>query len=264
MNSSSFNKTTYRAANDRIINMIKQTHDWQSSEGFIADGVICPDEYEKQPVRILCILAESYGYNECGYNDGEVPSIEDQPTKDVLGLTNGSVKAPRNLATMLWLIQRSFELGRKETWDDMPYLFSITKENTIKLQSALSKVAWINVKKASNGNGTGQDSEEVYAHALRNRDILRDQINVIAPHLIIVCGQVVFRALYDMKLIGTEVAPDRKWEVQAVNGGPHVLEVTHPRSWWGYEKLYENFEHIYSQLVGTDGKPSATFFRNIR
>jgi hypothetical protein len=39
MDHSHFDKATYLTANDRIINLIKRSHDWENTEGFIADGV---------------------------------------------------------------------------------------------------------------------------------------------------------------------------------------------------------------------------------
>ena len=244
MNRPCFDKATYAAANDRIIEMVKESHDWENTEGFIADGVICPDEYEKQSMRIVCILAESYGYDGC-----RATSIESQPNEDVLGVGSHAVKAPRKLSTLIWLLQRSFEQGSKVSWDDMPWLFRINRENTNKLQHTLKKVAWINVKKASRHEGTAMVPEEVHAHALRNKTILRQQIEVTAPDLIIVCGRVVFCALHVMNVLGREVLPGRQWQVQAVEGGPRVLEVSHPRNWWAYAALYQHFEEVYAQIA---------------
>jgi len=82
-----FEKAAYEKANDRIIGLIKASHDWETTEGFIADGVICPDIYEKQPRRILCILAESYGYDGNNLTD-----IETQPRDDIMGLGNPDVQ----------------------------------------------------------------------------------------------------------------------------------------------------------------------------
>src|ERR1700722_10771367 len=137
MNHAHFDKAAYQTANYRIIDMIKNSLDWRNTEGFIADGVICPDEYEKQPVRILCILAESYGYEGCGMTP---------ISSDVLGVAKRDVMTPRKLATLLWLLEHSFQQGSKVKWDDMPWLFR--KDKTEELNNSLSKVAWINVKKA--------------------------------------------------------------------------------------------------------------------
>jgi hypothetical protein len=168
---------------------------------------------------------------------------------------------PRKLATLLWLLLCSFENGVKVTWEEFYNfkLFRVNLENKDKLQKTLAKVAWINVKKASRGNGTKLDVAEFRDHAHRNREILRQQIEVIVPNLIIVCGEDAFRALYDMKLPGLEVEVARKWQIQAVNGGPHVIEVSHPSTWWGYKKLYRHFEYIYTQSSNFSSSSRSNF-----
>ncbi len=244
-----FDKAIYKTAKERVISLVKASHDWEKTEGFIADGVICPDVYEKQPVHILCILAESYGYHEEGMVD-----IEDQPKHDILGLGNRLVQTPRRLACLLYLLQRSAEEGVKvtpEEWEKVPALFSVSEQNTAILQEALSKVAWINVKKASNGNGTKLDVAEAHSHAHRNEVVLREQIQSIAPDIIFVCGQVAFFALLDMGLLGPKTVSGRGWQIQDAGNGTHVLELSHPAyfgDWNSYDKIYRNYEIIHSQL----------------
>lgn len=248
-----FDKAAYKTAKERIISLIKSSHDWENTEGFIADGVICPDVYEKQPIRILCILAESYGYEECKMID-----IEDQPKKDVMGLGKPRVQTPKKLATLLHLIQTSVETGAKvsrEEWREMPYFFQPTPENTVTLQVALSKVAWINVKKASRADGTAMDAKEVNEHAKRNENVLREQIQSITPNLVFVCGRVPFQSLLEMGLLGSEIQAGRLWELQESNNGMWVVEISHPaspRDWRSYENLFRNYERLLAQpaLVG--------------
>jgi len=252
MNNTIFDVTQYQEANRRIVDSIKATHRWDTDEGFIADGVIYPEKYAKQSFRIACILAESYGYDEC-----HVTSIELQGERDILGLTNASVKAPRNLATFLWLLRSSFRQGSKIEWDDFPSLFTINPDNTARLQSALAEVAWINVKKASRREGTKMDPEEVRIHARRNEHVIREQIAVVAPHLLILCGETVFGTLKELTILPADVSYGQKWIVQPVDNGPRAVEVTHPRNWWGYEKLYCNFENVYNQLAEQGVAPNA-------
>jgi hypothetical protein len=246
-----FDKAAYSLAKGRIVCLIKDSlPEWENSEGFIADGIICPDVYEKQPVRILCILAESYGYEKRGETN-----IEDQRKEDILGLRNRTVMTPRRLGTLLYLLQRSFENGAKvtpEEWKEVPDLLAPSDEKSIAiLQDVLSKVAWVNVKKASNGNGTKLDAAECHAHACRNREILRQQIEAIAPNLIIVCGMATFCALHDLKLLGPETILGRKWEIQGTGDCPRVIEVTHPGyfKWAGYDYIYGRYEVIYNQMA---------------
>lgn len=244
-----FDKAAYSKAKERIISLIKGSHDWENTEGFIADGVICPDVYEKQAFRILCILAESYGYDGNG-----MVEIEKQLTDDIMGLGNREVQTPRRLASLLYLLQRSAEEGAKvtpEEWEKVPALFSISEQNTAILQEALSKVAWINVKKASNGNGTKLDALETHSHARRNEMVLREQIQSIAPNLIIVCGQVAFSALLDMGLLGPKTASGLGWRIQDTGAEMRVIEISHPAyfdDWNSYDKIYRNYEIIHSQL----------------
>lgn len=243
-----FDKSAYKTSKERITGLIKASHDWQNTEGFIADGVICPDVYEKQKRRILCILAESYGYDGNGVTD-----IEDQPKDDIMGLRNRDVKTPRRLASLLYLLQRSAERGTKvtpEEWEEVPALFSVIEENTAILQEALSKVAWINVKKASNGNGTKLNAAEALSHAQRNEVVLREQIQAIAPDLIIVCGQVAFSSLLEMGLLGPKTVAGCGWQIQDSGNGMSVIELSHPayfEDWNTYAKIYQNFETIHDQ-----------------
>jgi hypothetical protein len=135
-----FDKAAYKIAKERIIGLVKESlPDWENTEGFIADGIICPDEYEQQHLRILCILAETYGYEGC-----KVTCIETQLTADVMGVGNSAVMTPRKLATMLWLIQHSLERSSKVQWEEFRNLelFKGSLENKEKLQKTLSKVAW--------------------------------------------------------------------------------------------------------------------------
>jgi hypothetical protein len=67
--------------------------------------------------------------------------------------------------------------------------------------------------------------------------------------LLIICGEVVFGALKELNILPETVSYGRKWQVQSVTSGPSILEVTHPRNWWGYEKLYGNFESVFQQLA---------------
>lgn len=207
-----FDKTAYQASRERVIRLIKASHDWENIEGFIADGVINPEVYASQPLRVLCVLAESYGYDECGMLD-----IEDQPHSDLMGVGNPEVKTPRRMAAMhrlLFLsVQRNGAKVPRGEWDQMPPRLGTGAETIALHQETLSKIAWINVKKASNSRGTQLASEEAQAHALRNKAILQEQIASVAPHLMLVCGSDAFASLLDLGLLGPETDTAELWQL---------------------------------------------------
>ncbi len=242
-----FDLENYRKAKNRITDLLKATHD-PYTEGFIDDGIICPEVYAKQSYRILCILAESYGYDKSGVTD-----IQDQGKDDVLGLGKG-VPTVQRFAIVLYLLQRSLERGSKvshEEWNAFPRLLNLSPENVQTLQDALAKIAWVNVKKASRPDVTKLNSAEVRDHALRNKEALREQIDAIAPDLIFICGEDAFRSIHALGVLGPNLQLARKWQIQAGLGSQKVLEITHPSylEWAGYENLYATFERIYDQIV---------------
>ncbi|MDP1588374.1 MAG: hypothetical protein Q8M07_11555 [Prosthecobacter sp.] len=247
-----FGKTAYRASKNRVIQLIKATHDWEKTEGFIADGVINPDVHALQPLRVLCILAESYGYDECGMVD-----IEDQPQSDLMGVGNPTVKTPRRMAALLRLLLLSVEReGAKvprDEWDQMPRLLGTEAKSVAIHQDTLSKIAWINVKKASNPRGTKLDPKEAHSHAQRNRAILQEQIAAMAPHLMLICGRDAFVSLLHMELLGTSACEGKPWQLQSMHDGVKFMQVSHPAyfpDWGSYEAIYRNYGRIHEQLWG--------------
>lgn len=243
-----FDKTAYQASRERVIRLIKASHDWENTEGFIADGVINPDIYASQPLRVLCVLAESYGYDECGMVD-----IEEQPQSDLMGVGNPAVKTPRRMAAMLGLLFLSMQRdGTKPSFDEWRTLslLGTAAESIATHQSTLSKIAWINVKKASNPRGTELDPEDAHAHALRNKAILQEQIASVAPHLMLVCGRDAFASLLNLGLLAPQTAAAGLWQLHSMPDGTRLIKISHPAyfpDWGSYEAIYRNFERLHEQ-----------------
>lgn len=245
-----FDKAAYRGSKDRVIQLIKASHDWEKTEGFIADGVINPDVYALQPMRVLCVLAESYGYDECGMTD-----IENQPHSDLMGVGNPQVKTPRRMAALLRLLLLSVERGGakvpQEEWEQMPRLLGTEAKSVAIHQDTLSKVAWINVKKASNPRGTKLDPEEAHSHALRNTGILQEQIEAMSPHLMLICGHDAFASLLHMELLGPGACDGKPWQLQSMPDSARFMQLSHPAyypDWSSYEAIYRNYGRIREQL----------------
>ena len=242
-----FDKYFYKQEKAAVIELIKNSHDWENTEGFIADGIISPENYENEPVKVLVMLAESYGYDESGMFD-----IEDQRNEDILGLGSYKVQAPRKITTLLWLLFKSLEKGEKITFQDFPTLFTIKNDNFSELQNILSRIAWVNVKKASKNSDieTKQDYEDITRHSYKNHEILSRQVVSIAPDLIIACSRPVMLTANDMGLLGDEIQ-NIKFKIQTNTNGQKVIYVSHPSYYtdWGYKGVYKIYEIIYDSLV---------------
>src|ERR1700749_363227 len=198
-----FNIEEYQASKQNVISLIKASHDWENHEGFIADGIINPQIYKDQRFKILIFLGESYGYS----HDGMI-EIEEQTEEDILGVGHPNRQTSKKVSMLLSLIFQSIKEGRELVDDDFPYLLENKKEHIRELQDALSKAAWVNVKKASKiikefGNdATRQDPMEIYKAGVKNKLIIKEQMQTILPDLIIVCSSPVFDCLYDTKILG--------------------------------------------------------------
>ncbi|WP_009964527.1 hypothetical protein [Verrucomicrobium spinosum] len=242
-----FEKEKYAAYHQDVIELIKQSHDWENSEGFIADGVINSDTYSQQKLRVLCVLAESYGYDKNGVTDIQSQCAEN----DLLGLGSPAVKSVRRLTSLLWALLSSLEHGQEIEETALHGLYRCNPNNLDRLQQTLARLAWINVKKASRADGTRMDALEVFRHATeRNGSILAKQIDATSPHLIIICGEQPFRALHSLNLLGENVHLGKKLQLQGGENGPLVVELSHPaaRTWNSYKKLHTILSTLFQSI----------------
>jgi len=247
-----FDLENYKKVKLEVVEEIKATHDWEKTEGFIADGVISPAVFENEKFKILFILGESYGYDENGIVD-----IEDQLTDDILGVGSAKRQTSRKTPILAWSLLYSIANKKLIEWNDLPDFLIINEENKNELQNTLSKIAWINVKKASHhidkfgDDATRQDHSEIYNSAIRNKTILKKQIDSIAPHLIIVCSNPVLDGLVDAKVLSGNIKKGKKLEMQENETGQFVIHVSHPSYYkdWGYQGIINTCNTIYKFLL---------------
>lgn len=234
-----FNRAIYENSQKEVSELIKETlPNWRTTEGFILDGIRNKDCYEKQSLKILVLLGESYGYDEC--NDRV--TIEDE-----LALKDLRIKTLNKIGALLWLIFESLKEGKEFTQKEYPNLFT----EYSKIKEALLKIAWVNVKKASNPLSYRQDPSEIYIQAKKNKLILQKQIESIAPDLIIACSDPVFYSLYDEKLLGNGLVRNKKYAIQVNEAGQKIIHVSHPSYFrhWGYNGLFKTYKTIYHSLI---------------
>lgn len=244
----SFKKQDYRKAKEKVVNMIKATHDWKGNEGFIADGIISVEEYEKAPIKILVVLAESYDYNKDKCTD-----IETQVGGDILGIQNPKVKSTTKIAALAHAIFKSVNEHRKLTRKELDGLFR-TLDPSVNpiLESSLHKIAWINVKKASRdqkNSGTKMSYNDIVNSAKRNKEIIELQIKSIAPDLILLCSDAVINGVFDNHILKVD-SHRIKFSPIKSNGNQTIVLTTHPAYArdWSYDGLYNLYLKIYETI----------------
>ena len=231
-----FEKEKYAKSKEALIELIKVRHPlWETTEGFFADGVLNPNVYENEKLRILVILGESYNYDTF-----QVTNIEWQNLRnDMLGISNSKVQTPRKVAAMLSLLFEYIEIGEATDFKKISNLFRINKENHELLQKTFDKIAWINVRKSSKpiiDGDTRMSEEEIYHSCRSNKEILELQIASISPHIIIACSNPVFHGLLDNGLLGQGILKNKKHIVQTNQRNQKIMHLSHPSYYrdWGY------------------------------
>jgi hypothetical protein len=239
--------------------MIKEKlPDWEKTQGFISDGLINPSMYSNAYPKIICLLCESYGWDKEGITNIEkqrrpnregVQSNEVYKKKvldsDILGLLPHNRKAvatTRNLCTCLTYVFRAIENNEHITKDILykESLLRSTISNNIVLQKTLEKIAWINVKKVSRSTGTRQNNDEIKAHFIINRDIIKKQIEIINPDIILAFSEPVESVIKNGKIDLSSYV---------------ILYLDHPRNWMSYDKIY-NAMKLIERDIKTNKHPT--------
>lgn len=114
---------------------------------------------------------------------------------------------------------------------------------------ALSRIAIINLKKEGGGKNADRDVISAFAH--RDRDILREQIEALAPTMVVACGADVFTPLVwllDVRLPDPR-APLRHG-VRIPNSADHawLLPWRHPAHGGG-KKYYGALQEMVNSLA---------------
>ena len=249
-----FNIDRYHDDKKNIVSMIKKTlPDWATTEGFIADGLLDPNQYARESLKIVCFFSESYGWDAME----RVTDIEQQQhflkdrKCDVVGTGNYRVRVTSRIAAALWLLFESIQRNEKVTFSEFraKRLFQNSSTNLEIRHHTLAKIGWVNVKKASKPAkyGTRENYEEVCRHAKeKNHTILKRQLDSMSPDLLLVCSNAAFNSLSAIGIIGNQTCCS------------DFFHLSHPSVWWSYKRAYENFERVFDFLASKGGNVFAT------
>jgi hypothetical protein len=237
-----FNIENYRQEKEQIVKEIKKSlPDWKNTQGFIADGLLSPEEYARQTFKVLFILGEYYDHEKDGMID-----IETQPETDFWRIGKSKYRTAKTVPFLLWYIYKYHGAEAMEIKRDF---FITSEENTKELQLYFKKAGVIDIKKESaTMTGNRQTDERISDAAKKNRDILIRQIESMSPDLIIVCSNAVRDSIIREKILVFPDYPGKKSiptnEIIHDNKNRYVIFTTHPRLW-----SYADVHSIYHKIA---------------
>ncbi len=137
---------------------------WASSEeGFIRDGIVNCEEYCNAPIKLLFVLKEVNGGKDWDLRDF---------------LKDGGRKQTWNVVAR-W-VEGIFNLNKDYPWNELE------ENNDIRRKEKLKYICAINLKKTSGKDVA--DNSIIYDTALNNREMLKNQISLYCPDIVICCG----------------------------------------------------------------------------
>jgi len=206
-----------------------------NQNGFIADGLICPEEWSRRKPKILFVLKEAYcdratEYNLCDElcNDGPWGSVWNRCAEWSYGITESSAASP------------------------IPAYANLNRELANKY---LRRVAVLNLKKSDGLSSSSLSEIEKYAEY--DRAEIKREIEIINPDIII-CGYVfsiLQNCVYEKSLMGSGEFAD-KWNnnwyywTTAMTGRPTlVIDFYHSANHFPAVLNYYALTGIYYQAI---------------
>lgn len=206
---------------------------------FISDGVVCPEVWYSQDVRILFLLKEAYTKN--GNDDWDL--VEDH------------LLTTKKMSHLFKRICQWTQGILNTTQDDIPAFFSGLSD-THYGNDILKKIAVMNVKKS--GGKANSSMEEINMYAEYDREELMRELEIIDP-TVIVCGYTISSLNIIMgKEIKDYKHPNENWfyRTKLNDSDNHeviVLDYYHPANQYPDLLNYYGLLGIYQQaLKATD------------
>lgn len=157
-------------------------------EQFVIDGAIDPAKWQVCPTRIMFLLKENYGYQDCG-----VFRVEQYAHRWLTDRIRTYCRAMTLAAAVQESIRRGSPLSATE--------INRVADNSELLHATLDTIAVLNIKKHSGGSQS--NDTEIRKESKMNARLLHDQILALAPTIIVAGGSVCWDSLiYDVGLFG--------------------------------------------------------------
>lgn len=209
---------------------------------FVFDGIINPEEWKKQQVKILFVLKEAY--DKSAHNDAGLYAWDESEWVLKQNGRIGKSKTWRRVYqwTKAILEQKSYSEIDDPRWDD----------------GTLDKIAAINIKKT---NGKLRSvGEELREHAKRHSKELLAQIKMINPD-VIVCGYTCWLLDSALETVSEEpvrtIKNDRwKYKTKSLSKNNEkevtVIDFWHPACMGEDKEIYEKLIESYNAIISNE------------
>lgn len=201
-----------------------------ATEGFVRDGVVCPDLWFSQQVRPLFLLKEAYGGGNWDLAADHL--LTDEPMKN----------------HRTWRRVTQWTRGILNTTAQELCPFDETVKKLPFGNEYLRRIAAINVKKS--GGRSASNSEELRRYVEYDRSELKRQLELADP-TVIVCGNTLpyLEIILDTKIKSNPIG-DLAYTAQ-LNGHPvTVLDYWHPSNRYPDLMNYYGLMGIWQQVLG--------------
>jgi len=263
---------------DMEIEMKQILPKWETEQGFILDGLFDPQKYNKQKLKVLLILGEYYDHENDGMLDISWQIDEDNKHYDFWGLGKLQIrnedsdedkerkhkrnkkyvntKTAKTVPALLWYLYNHYN-NENNKRDNNGYLLindDLLKSWTNKsvfdnAQECYSKCGIIEINKAGTSiEKNRQEIKRIMKGAKIFKDIIKKQIEIISPNLIILGGNGVIKAVKEEKLIDEKSIPKIRNKPLINEDKQIVIFTYHPRRWSGKKELNDLYRTIVSKI----------------
>ena len=200
---------------------------------YTLDGAINPEKWAASKLKVLFLLKENYGYQECG-----IVRISDLAH----GWLDDGIPTYLKSVPLAASIEIALQRNRPLSQDEI----NSVANNIELLHATLDKMAVVNIKKHS-GNSKSNDAE-IRDESRMNASLLKAQICELAPTIIVAGGTVCWHSLiFDIGLFDS-AQECQKFEA-VICGNTVLCHSNHPAAWVGGGFDIETIHHaIFSAI----------------
>ena len=166
---------------------------------YLLDGVINFEAYFNSQFKVLICNMENYGYDGSKYY---LKNVYESWLKD--SYVNGKNKRvyPKTFRNSMRFIYVLLEKISKNK--DVGFKLERNTDSLNLLKNVVNQIAYINIRKTSNKTGsTKADVNAIKENALKNDELIKKQIEILEPDILIIGGELtrnILNDFYDNKM----------------------------------------------------------------